>query len=105
MNRSGGLLRSVAGQGHARVLRVTLPRGASDQAKRAEAGSARSPTPGGTHQGRGWGTHQGRDQGTPTGTDPGEPRGPRNRCIAVRMAARNRLGNSMTGTVRGPKSA
>jgi len=35
---SGGLLRSVAGQGHGRVLPVTLPRGASDQAKRAEAG-------------------------------------------------------------------
>jgi hypothetical protein len=39
MNRSGGLLRSVAGQGHARCLRVTLPRGASDQRKRTEAGS------------------------------------------------------------------
>jgi hypothetical protein len=38
MNQSGGLQRSVAGQGHARVLRVTLPRGASDQRKQAEAG-------------------------------------------------------------------
>jgi hypothetical protein len=41
----------------------------------AEAGDSRSPTPRGTHQGRGWGTHQGRDQGTPTGTDPGKSRG------------------------------
>jgi len=41
MNRSGGLLRSVAGQGHARFLRVTLPRGASDQRKRPAAGSNR----------------------------------------------------------------
>jgi len=67
--------RSVAGQGHARFLRVTLPRGASDQRKRTEAGDPKSPTPRGTHQGRGWGTHQGRDQGTPTGTDPGKSRG------------------------------
>src|SRR5215207_8858487 len=71
LDRPDGLLRSVAGQGHGRVLPVTLPRGASDQRKRAAAGSPRSPTPRGTHQGRGWGTHQGRDQGTPTGTDPG----------------------------------
>ena len=77
MNQSGGLLRSVAGQGHGRFLPVTLPRGASDQRKQAEAGSLRSPTPGGTHQGRGWGTHQGRDQGTPTGTDPGGVEGTR----------------------------
>jgi hypothetical protein len=74
MNRSGGLLRSVAGQGYARFLPVTLPRERPDQAKRAEAGSHRSPTPRGTYQGRGWGTHQGRDQGTPTGTHPGNPR-------------------------------
>src|SRR5215218_10199456 len=67
MNRSGGLLRSVAGQGHGRFLPVTLPRGASDQGKRAEAGDPKSPTPRGTHQGR--------DQGTPTGTDPGKSRG------------------------------
>ena len=38
MNRSGGLQRSVAGQGHARFLRVTLPRERSDQGKQAEAG-------------------------------------------------------------------
>jgi hypothetical protein len=101
LDRPDGLLRSVAGQGHGRVLPVTLPRGASDQRKRAEAGVPRSPTPGGTHQGRGWGTHQGRDQGTPTGTDPGEARGPRNRCRAVRRAVRNYLGNSAAGRVRG----
>src|SRR5829696_880959 len=41
MNRSGGLLRSVAGQGHARCLRVTLPRERPDQDKRAKAGSNR----------------------------------------------------------------
>jgi len=63
LNQPDGLLRSEAGQGHARFLRVTLPRGASDQRKRAEASDHRSPTPMGTHQGRGWGTHQGRDQG------------------------------------------
>ena len=66
MNRSVGLQRSVAGQGHGRFLPVTLPRGASDQAKRAEAGDHRSPTPMGTHQGRGWGAHQGRDRGVTT---------------------------------------
>jgi hypothetical protein len=75
LNRSGGLLRSVAGQGHGRFLPVTLPRGASDQHKQAETGSSRSPTPGGTHQGRGWGTHQGRDQGTPRGTRSGGGQG------------------------------
>src|SRR5215207_3056487 len=75
LNRPDGLLRSKAGRGHGRFLPVTPPRGASDQGKRAEAGARRSPTPGGTHQGRGWGTHQGRDQGTPTGTDPGKSRG------------------------------
>ena len=41
MNRSGGLQRSVAGQGHARFLRVTLPRERPDQRKRREAGSNR----------------------------------------------------------------
>ena len=45
MNRSGGLQRSVAGQGHGRFLPVTLPRGASDQRKRAEAGSHCPLTP------------------------------------------------------------
>jgi hypothetical protein len=45
MNRSGGLQRSVAGQGHAQKPRVALPRGASDQAKRAEAGSNCPLTP------------------------------------------------------------
>ena len=59
--------RSVAGQGHAQEPRVTLPRGASDQRKRAEAGASRSPTPRGTHQGR--------DQGGDWGTDPGGSRG------------------------------
>jgi hypothetical protein len=38
---SDGLLRSVVGQGHARFVRVTLPRGASDQGKRPEGGSRR----------------------------------------------------------------
>jgi hypothetical protein len=105
LNRPDGLLRSVAGQGHGRFLPVTLPRGASDQGKRTEAGTPRSPTPGGTHQGRGWGTHQGRDQGTPTGTHPGRVKGTKNRCAVVRKAARNSLGNSASGRVRGPKSA
>ena len=81
MNRSGGLLRS----------------GASDQRKRAEAGDHRSPTPRGTHQGGIRGVI-----GEPIR---GESRGPRNCCAAVRMAARNCLGNSTTGTVLGPKSA
>ena len=87
--RSSGLQHSVAGQGHGRFLPVTLPRGASDQRKRAEAGAHRSPTPRGTHQGRGWGTHQGRDQGTLGGPIRGGPGGPRNHCAAARMAARN----------------
>ena len=87
LDRPDGLLRSEAGQGHARFLRVTLPRGASDQRKRPKAGAHRSPTPRGTHQGRGWGTHQGRDQGTPTGTEPGGVEGPRNPRAAVRIAA------------------
>jgi hypothetical protein len=56
-------LRSEAGRGHGRFLPVTPPRCASDQGKRFEAGSHRSPTPRGTNQGRGWGTHQGRDRG------------------------------------------
>ena len=102
LNRPDGLQRSVAGQGHGRFLPVTLPRGASDQGKRAEAGSHRSPTPGGTHQGRGWGTHQGRDQGTPRGTDPGGCQGDRE--ISVQRA-RRRLGiargNSATGRAGG----
>src|SRR5215207_1686314 len=75
LNRPDGLLRSVAGQGHGRFLPVTLPRGASDQGKRAEGGSHRSPTPRGTHQGRGWGTHQGRDQGGSSGGPSGGSRG------------------------------
>ena len=37
LDRPDGLLRSVAGQGHARFLRVTLPRERPDQGKRAEA--------------------------------------------------------------------
>jgi hypothetical protein len=48
--RRAAHLRSVAGQGHGRFLPVTLPRGASDQRKRAEAGSYGSPTPGGTRR-------------------------------------------------------
>ena len=38
LNQPDGLLRSVAGQGHGRVLPVTLPRGASEQHKRTELG-------------------------------------------------------------------
>ena len=38
LNRVDGLLRSVAGQGHARFVCVTLPRGASDQPKWPETG-------------------------------------------------------------------
>ena len=41
MNQSGGLQRSVAGQGHGRFLPVTLPRERPDQRKRPEAGSNR----------------------------------------------------------------
>jgi hypothetical protein len=89
LNGSDGLQRSVAGQGHGQTPPVTLPRGASDQGKQAKAGNPRSPTPRGTHQGRGWGTHQGRDQGTPTGSDPGRSRGPRNRCGAARRDVRD----------------
>jgi hypothetical protein len=96
---------------------VTLPRGASDQGKQAKAGSSRSPTPGGTHQGRGWGTHQGRDQGTPGGTHPGRDQGtpggthpgrlggPRICCRAVRRPVDIALWNSAAATARGPKSA
>jgi hypothetical protein len=49
--RSDGLLRSVAGQGHGRLLPVTLPRERSEQAKHTEAGDHRSPTPKGTIRG------------------------------------------------------
>jgi hypothetical protein len=106
LNQPDGLLHSVAGQGHGRFLPVTLPRYASDQRKQSEAGNSRSPTPGGTHQGRGWGTHQGRDQGTPTGTDQGRPRGPE-KSLEGRpwRAAGIAACNSPTGTVWGPKSA
>jgi hypothetical protein len=44
------------------------PRGVSDQAKRAGAGTHRSPTPGGL--------------GDPAGTDPGGAEGPRNQWKA-----------------------
>jgi hypothetical protein len=104
--RRAAHLRSEAGQGHGRFLPVTLPRERSDQRKRAEAGTYGSPTPGGTHQGRGWGTHQGRDQGTPGGTQPGGRSGVQE--IAERRSGRRLriiLGNSTEGTVRGPKSA
>jgi hypothetical protein len=46
--RSDGLLRSVAGRGHARCLRVTLPRGLSNQPKRAAVADHSSPTHKGT---------------------------------------------------------
>jgi hypothetical protein len=97
LNRSGGLQRSVAGQGHAQKRRVTLPREGLDQGKQVEAGPNRSPTPRGTHQGR--------DQGTPRGPIRGAWRGLINRCAAVRMAARNCLRNSTRGTALRPKSA
>ena len=51
MNRSGGLQHSVAGQGHGRVLPVTLPRGASDQRKRPQAGHHCPLTPEGPIKG------------------------------------------------------
>src|SRR5215212_9639253 len=41
LNRSDGLLRSVAGRGHGRFLPVTPPRERPDQRKRPEAGSNR----------------------------------------------------------------
>ena len=45
LNRVDGLQRSVAGQGHARFLRVTLPRERPDLLKRAVAGSHCPLTP------------------------------------------------------------
>ena len=105
LDRPDGLLRSVAGQGHGRFLPVTLPRGASDQGKRAEAGSPRSPTPGGTHWGRGWGTHQGRDQGTPSGTDPGGPGGREITVQPPEWWLGIVRGNSVTGMAERPRSA
>ena len=41
LNQPDGLLRSVAGQGHAQNPRVTLPRERPDQRKRVEAGKVR----------------------------------------------------------------
>src|SRR4029450_197596 len=69
-----GLLRSVAGQGHARVLPVTLPREASDQGERTEARFPRYPGGLGSPQGRETGTHQGGERGGCWGTDPGTQR-------------------------------
>jgi hypothetical protein len=97
LNQLDGLLRSVAGRGHGRFLPVTPPRERPDQGKRSEAGGRRSPTPRGTHQGRGWGTHQGRDQGTPGGTDPGMHVRPRNRRGASRRAPGIAPSNSTPG--------
>jgi len=85
LNRSGGHQRSVAGQGHGRVLPVTLPRGASDQHKQAEAGSPRSPTPGGPIRGGVGGPIRGGIRGPLRGPIRGESRRLRNRCAPVRM--------------------
>jgi hypothetical protein len=98
LNQPDGLLRSVAGQGDGRFLPVTLPRGASDQRKRARAGASRSPTPGGTRQGR--------DQGGDRGTHPGgETRGREIGVDGSGPLLTITLGNSPTGTARRPKSA
>src|SRR6266542_2137821 len=63
LGRWAALLRSEAGPGHARFLRVTRPRERDDLRKRPRTALTKSPTP--------WGTHQGRDQGTPKGTHQG----------------------------------
>jgi len=75
INQSGGLLRSVAGQGHGRFLPVTLPRGASDQRKLAEAGTPRFPPPGGPIRGGVGGPIRGGIRGPPYGDPTGGSRG------------------------------
>jgi hypothetical protein len=103
--RSGGLQRSVAGQGHARFVRVTLPRGASDQGKRTEPGSFRSLTPRGPIRGGVGGPIRGGVGGPLWGPIRGVQRG--------REIAGERSGepfgivpaNSTTGMALGPKSA
>ena len=68
--RRAAHLRSEAGQGHGRVLPVTLPRGASDQRKRAEAGH-QCPSPLRDPSREGLRDPSRGDQGTPGGTHPG----------------------------------
>ena len=91
MNRSGGLLHSEAG----RLTSANGPRPATPG----------PPAPWGTHQGRGWGTHQGRDQGTLRGPIRGETRTPTNRWRRSGEPLGIAGSNSVTGRVRGPKSA
>ena len=105
LNRSGGLLRSVAGQGHGQNPPVTLPRERPDLLKRAEAGDHRSPTPRGTHQGRGWGTHQGGIKGPLEGPIQGGPAVPGIAPERPRGVQNYRRQLPVAMTVRGPRSA
>src|SRR5215213_322802 len=78
LNRVDGLPRSVAGQVHGQNPPVPLPRGASDQRKRAETGPTGPPPPGGPIRGGIGGPIRGGVGGNPTGTHPGVRGGPRN---------------------------
>jgi hypothetical protein len=97
LDRPDGLLPSVAGQGHARVVPLTLPRGASDQRKQAEAGS-HCPSP---------------SEGSIKGGVEGPLKGPVHGAAAVSGIPLGRSeaafgiarGNSTSETDRGPKSA
>jgi hypothetical protein len=73
--RSDGLLHSVARQGHG-LVRVTLPRGASDQRKRAEAGHHCPLPPEGPIEGGVEGPIKGGIKGPLGGPIRGGPRGP-----------------------------
>ena len=84
MNRSGGLLRSVAGQG-----------------KRAEARFLRYPGGLGIHQGRDTGTHQGRDQGSRWGTDPGAQQ-PNQTIPKLVSSGDQRIAEGITADGEGP---
>jgi hypothetical protein len=76
MNRSGGLLRSVAGQG-----------------KRAEVRFPRYPG--------GLGTHQGRDQGSRWGTDPGAQQ-PNQTIPKLVSSGDQRIAEGITADGEGP---
>jgi hypothetical protein len=81
LNQPDGLLRSVAGQGDGRFWPVTLPRGASDQRKRARPAPPGPPPPGGPIRGG--------IRGVIGGPIPGGDEGSRNRRRWVRTAAHN----------------
>jgi hypothetical protein len=86
-------------------LPVTLPRGASDQRKPAEAGDPGPPPPGGPIRGGVGGPIRGGIRGPLRGPIRGGLEGLRNRCRAVRRAGQNCTWDSAAGRVRGPKSA